>query len=183
MSEELLVRNCAPTLAGIKTGSLFSCPYGSREQVCAYVRTMNHRLAGKGLRILPLRYFQGRVLLYLFRPARLKRDLSDSAAAQLLQSAGYQGIQSERCILQLMARLKDREEFPHEIGLFLSYPPEDVQGFIQHRARNFKCSGCWKVYGDEQRAKKLFARYKRCTDVYYHQWSKGISVERLAVAL
>ena len=31
MSEELMVRQCAPTLAGIKTGSLFPCPCTSRD--------------------------------------------------------------------------------------------------------------------------------------------------------
>ena len=43
-------------------------------------------------------------------------------------------------------------EFPHEVGLFLSYPPEDVKGFIDHRANDFKCAGLWKVYGDEEKA-------------------------------
>ena len=33
MSEELVVRQCAPTLAGIKTGSLFSCPCDSPEEL------------------------------------------------------------------------------------------------------------------------------------------------------
>ena len=32
-------------------------------------------------------------------------------------------------------------EFPREVGLFLSYPPEDVKGFIDHRANDFKCAG------------------------------------------
>lgn len=32
-------------------------------------------------------------------------------------------------------------ELPHEVRLFLSYPPEDVKGFIDHRANNFKCAG------------------------------------------
>ena len=35
MSEELVVRQCAPTLAGIKTGSLFSCPCDSPEELAA----------------------------------------------------------------------------------------------------------------------------------------------------
>lgn len=30
-AEETVVRQCAPTLAGIKTGSLFPCPYQSRQ--------------------------------------------------------------------------------------------------------------------------------------------------------
>ncbi len=31
MSEDYLVRNCAPTLAGLKTANLFTCPIESRE--------------------------------------------------------------------------------------------------------------------------------------------------------
>ena len=51
-------------------------------------------------------------------------------------------------------------EFPHEVGLFLSYPPEDVKGFIDHRASGFKCAGLWKVYGNEEKR----ARYSRNTE-------------------
>ena len=51
-------------------------------------------------------------------------------------------------------------------GCSSSYPPEDVKGFIDNKAENFKCAGLWKVYGDEKRARELFARYKRCTDIY-----------------
>ena len=35
-------------------------------------------------------------------------------------------------------------EFPHEVGLFLSYPPEDVKGFIAHRANDFQVRGALK---------------------------------------
>ena len=31
MSNEILVENCAPTLAGLKTGNLFSCPCPDRR--------------------------------------------------------------------------------------------------------------------------------------------------------
>ena len=37
MSEELIVRHCSPTLAGIKTGSLFSSEYSSEDEVKIYV--------------------------------------------------------------------------------------------------------------------------------------------------
>ena len=48
MSEELLVRNCAPTLAGLKTGNLFSCPYTCREELLASIRQLNRRLLEAG---------------------------------------------------------------------------------------------------------------------------------------
>ena len=44
MSEEYLIRNCAPTLAGIKTGSLFTCPYSSKAEVISSLRGLNQKL-------------------------------------------------------------------------------------------------------------------------------------------
>ena len=32
MSEELIIQHCSPTLAGLKTGSLFTCPCPSEEE-------------------------------------------------------------------------------------------------------------------------------------------------------
>ena len=56
MSEELVVRQCAPTLAGIKTGSLFPCPYENRETLLMEIRQYNQVLVPKGLCLLPLRF-------------------------------------------------------------------------------------------------------------------------------
>ena len=56
MSEENLVRQCAPTLAGIKTGTIFPTPFTSLAELTAEIRELNRILVPKGLRLLPLRY-------------------------------------------------------------------------------------------------------------------------------
>ena len=38
MSEENLVRQCAPTLAGIKTGTIFPAPFTSLAELTAEIR-------------------------------------------------------------------------------------------------------------------------------------------------
>ena len=138
MSEEEIVRLGAPTLAGIKTGSLFTCAYTSRKSVEESLRQLNRCFAPKGLCLLPLRYSEKNVLLYLFRPAELSRDLQNSEAAELLRQEGYPCESCGKCLAALTRKLRSGEEFPHEIGLFLSYPPEDVKGFIENRAANYK---------------------------------------------
>ena len=183
MSEEYVVRQCAPTLAGIKTGSLFPCPYQSHQALMGEIRALNRRLSPKGLILLPVRYLDGKALLYLYRPSNLRQDLKNRLAAQVLEQAGYSCSKSEQCVVRLIRRLKENEDFPHEIGLFLSYPPEDVKGFIDNRACNFKCSGLWKVYGDEARAQAMFARFRKCTEIYCKLWQEGSSIEQLAVAV
>ena len=80
MSEDFIIEQCAPTLAGIKTGNLFTCPYDTKEEVQSRVRELNRLLVPKGLCLLPMRYSAKRVLLYLYSPSRLKRDLSDERA-------------------------------------------------------------------------------------------------------
>ena len=107
MSEETVVRQCAPTLAGIKTGSLFPCPYDSREELLQDVRSLNKRLVPKGLCLLPMRYQGNRALLYLYRPRCLRRDLTNDLATEVLSGAGYQGKSCEQCVARLMHRLRE----------------------------------------------------------------------------
>lgn len=182
MSEELIIRHCSPTLAGIKTGNMFVCSYSNINEMRSAVRYWNRLLTKKGLRILPLQFHNNRAMIYIYRPAQLSRDLQDKSACRLLRERGYGMKTPERCIVQLMRRISECKEFPHEIGLFLGYPPEDVCGFIEGIKQNCKFSGCWKVYGDAEKAQKIFAKYKKCTNAYYKQYTKGKSVERLTVA-
>ena len=178
-----MIRHCSPTLAGLKTGSLFSCRYETEEEVREDVRAMNRLLVPKGLRVLCLRYRAGLALIYLYRPDCLYRDLNDPTAAHLLADRGYPCANADRCVVALVEKLHECKEFPHEIGLFLGYPPVDVEGFIDHGAKDFKCVGDWKVYGDEEQARRTFARYRACTECYHAQWCSGKSVEQLTVAI
>ena len=182
MSVDHLIRHAAPTLAGIKTGNLFPARFVSSQDMVQALRHFNRILVPRGLRLLPLRQKAGRVLLYLFRPAALSRDLSRESARRLLRQAGYETLEVPACLRELARRLQAGQDFPHEIGLFLSYPPEDVDGFITHQGRECKCVGCWKVYGDEQAARRQFAAYRSCTANYCRRRACGTSLERLAVA-
>ena len=78
ISEELLIFHCSPTMAGLKTGNLFNCPVKSNRMFLENIRKMNRRLIPRGVRIVPLKNMGQRVLVYMYRPDRLREDLSDS---------------------------------------------------------------------------------------------------------
>ena len=182
MSEEAMVRNCAPTLAGIKTGSLFRFRYDSKEEMRDSVRFWNRRFREKGVRILPLRYRGRHALIYVYRPAQLADDLHNDDAKAILRLCGYPPDRAEKWLAKLIQRLKETDDFPHEIGLFLGYPPEDVSGFISHHACGYKCAGCWKVYGDEEKCRCLFAKYKQCTRIYERCLVRGKDIVSMTAA-
>lgn len=181
MTEEMIVKHCSPTLAGIKSGNMFTCTYQSKEEEMESIRQLNRRLVPRGLRLLPLRFSDNRVLIYLYRPSSLKRDLTDDLAITLLKKEGYTECDPTSCIIKLISKLRKHSDFPHEIGLFLGYPPEDVHGFVENKAGGYKYSGYWKVYGDEQAARRTFEKYRKCTEAYCSLWENGKTIERLAV--
>ena len=182
MSEDLLIRHCSPTLAGIKTGNLFSCACPSRKDLTRDLCRLNKKLVPKGIRVLPLRVCKGRALIYAYRPNALESDLTDHRARALLLKYGYVPENPNGCVVHLIHRLRSEGEFPHEIGVFLGYPLEDVVGFIRNRGRNYTCCGYWKAYGDPEAAQKRFDQYRRCTAACCEQFRKGTAITQLIAA-
>lgn len=88
---------------------------------------------------------------------------------------GYECSDADGAIERLRERLALQRGFPHEIGMFLGYPVEDVKGFIKHNGRNSKCVGCWKVYCNQCEAERAFARFNKCREVYMRLWRQGKS--------
>ena len=180
MLRDALIERCAPTLAGIKTGNLFSLETEETDMT-QEIRRLNRVLVGKGLRLIPLRRSRKRTLIYLYRPEMLREDLIYPEAAQILEEKGYPCGDADRCVAELIRHLASDEEFPHEIGLFLGYPPSDVRGFMNSPWEGVRCVGCWKVYGDPMEAERLFAAYRRCTATYRSEVRNGKSLEHLIV--
>ena len=71
--------------------------------------------------------------------------------------------------------------FPHEIGVFLGYPPEDVKGFIENEGQKYLMIGYWKVYSDLARARMIFKEYDRAKDCAVNEFLTGKSIREIAV--
>ncbi len=181
--EAVLVRQCAPTLAGMKPGSIFCFNHSplevSRQKVCQW----NKQLAPFGLtvQILLERPSSSSVIVFVYRHNRLEQMLSDDAYQSFLAQAGYERTNLDDLLEQLAQRLRTQPEFPHEIGVFLGYPLRDVIGFIENHGRNFTCCGFWKSYGNPAEMQVCFACYRRCIQTYVAMFEQGIPIERLAV--
>jgi hypothetical protein len=184
MSDLNLIDNCAPTLAGIKTGNLFLYDCKDFDSFEKEITEYNKYFEEKGIKIEIVNRMNNKILLYVFRPDLLKRDLMCSESKELLKRFGYDRYDFEDCIIRLKERLSSMKavnDFPHEIGIFLGYPVEDVRGFIDNKAKGYKCVGYWKVYGDINEAKKRFNLFDKCTSIYKERYKSGVSLDILAV--
>lgn len=181
MPEGMIVTYCAPTLAGLKTASLFTCSYRTRKELYADIAAINRSLNDKGLHMMVIGWTKRRALIYVYRPRLLKKDLQDEGIRQILKEKGYDPDHMGMCLTSLISHLKKDPTFPHEIGCFLGYPSEDIIGFMDSERRCIHAD-IWQVYGDAENARRRFDMMHRCTRSYQEHFRRGMSLESLAVS-
>lgn len=101
----------------------------------------------------------------LYHSDLLRSCFLNIKAKRILQFCNYP-VDGE--IKQMLWYLKERYQafkhneiaFPDEIGIFLGYPIEDVEGYIMQQGRNYLLCGYWKVYSNLYEAVRIFALYK-----------------------
>ena len=178
--DQVLAYHCGPTLAGIKAGSLISCRRAEFPDLAEQLARYGRALRARGVCFRELCACGDASLVLVYRPGLLERQLSAPLCARLLARCGYPEGGLEALLAHLSGRLAARRgSFPHEIGLFLGYPPEDVLGFQLHRGRDCKLCGHWKVYSDVERARVLFSRYDRCRDAICRRVAQGCTITQL----
>lgn len=199
MLEKYLIAYCSPTLASLKPGSLFNfrCPEDTDLEGC--ISSWNELFRLRGISLHVLRRTESTALIYVCRDSAINDILSDPCVRSFLNEFGYDTCYGcdgcsasccsfENCLRHLQTRITvtdqdGRPSFPHEIGIFLGYPLDDVSGFIKNKGRNCKLIGPWKVYGDAVSAQKAFAKFEKCSDVYKRLWKSGSrSIMELTVA-
>ena len=151
--ERCFLVSVAPVLAGAKPGALVSFHQGCAAAWHAHGERLCE-ITGLSARVL--HGSEESVSLLLYHRERLAAQISSSAAEDILAQHGYPpGACLEEALAYLRKRFVDCR-FPHEIGVFLGYPPEDVAAFIRHGGKGYLCCRYWKVYYNEQRARELF---------------------------
>jgi hypothetical protein len=97
-------------------------------------------------------------LVLLYRRGPLARKTGAGAPAHYLASLGYPisaGLSA--CLTALKSRFDNPASFPHEVGVFLGYPLQDVIHFSAGHRAPYHCRGYWQVYHRPDRAKRAFA--------------------------
>ena len=174
--ERKLALHTAPSLLGIKAASLINLKK-SELDIGEHARYFNRKAGMKGLKIEILCECNERILILLYNEKLLSEQLREKERLELLESFGYSpewGLPD--MLKRLSERVKESCGFPHEIGLFLSYPVEDVKGFIENDGENFKFCGCWKVYGNEEKARRTFENYNKCRKYLCNKLNMGETI-------
>ncbi len=178
--EYMLLYHCAPTIYGVKSAGLFSVPHltelerSQAEAFCA------DAFGEYGPKIRVICSCERNTLFYVYNERLLSERLADPETIRFLSERGYGGCSVCEDFLDVLSqKLARKNGFPHEIGVFLDYPLEDVIGFIKNEGHGFIMNGYWKVYGDSEKAARRFASFTQCRRSALSKLEGGMSFDEI----
>ena len=174
MFEKQLAYYASPSLLGIKCAGLFSLEK-EKFELKEQVERFNSIVKNRKLKLHVLCSCRKRVLLMLYQEELLAERLQKEN--DFLQKFGYpENVSVEQALKILAERISESNDFPHEIGIFLDYPKEDVIGFIENRGKNFLFCHYWKVYSNPEKSRQIFAHYDKCREMLCTKLNQGYDI-------
>lgn len=178
--DQLVIQYASPALCGIKPSNLFSVNdevYVSHEQK---IDSWNSAFRKDGLSFTKIKRNENSVLMFVCNASQVRSVCSNSACREYLVSKGYPLCCGMKDVMdELFRRLETQASFPHEIGIFLGYPLEDVISF-EEKKRKEVFTGIWKVYSDAENARRTNEEYRRCVARCRNLLDSGVSVPAIA---
>lgn len=173
--EQKLAFHSAPTLLGVKCANLFAVKQTEQpvSDIKEYFRTY---VPLQSISIRILCRCRERALVYIYHKELLEMWLSDDRVAEYLEGCGYERALSLDEKLDILDSRILCDSFPHEIGIFLGYPVDDVLGFIENGGANYLFCGFWKVYSNPESARRKFDKYVYCRNYLCNKIKHGVDL-------
>ena len=172
--ETQIALQCAPLISGLKVSNLLII---SAEDE-ALVRVILRR---SGISFFRLLRTGEKVTFLLFRKNPLEAYLKQQEVEAMLAEAGYAELSLGNILSTFQKRyahyMSAGGRFPHEMGLLLGYPAEDVKGFVENEGKNFLYSGYWKVYADVEEKRRLFQKFENAKETVIQLLSYGVGIK------
>ncbi|MEA5058764.1 hypothetical protein SDC9_85324 [bioreactor metagenome] len=134
--ERYFLLSAAPVLMGIKPSTLICIQHCCKD---VWKEQEKHVSERTGLCVKELYQTKTASGLLIYDESLLHERIRNLSGKELLQRYGYP---TESALADLLEHLKGRfggAQFPHEIGVFLGYPPEDVDAFIRNSGKDYLC--------------------------------------------
>lgn len=174
--EKQLAYQCAPLWLDIKLGNtLIINPSLSK--------CLEQLLYDTKIHYVTLGRIKEKTIFLLYNKEELDCYLHSSRIMQFLLTCGYKGKETDDMLIHLTKRYQSYSNkgtiFPHEIGVFLGYPLEDITGFIENKGKNYLFCGYWKVYNKNYYQKELFNYYGEARKLLLYFINNGIKLTQI----
>lgn len=172
-AETQMAIQCAPLIAGRKPSNLLIV---EEADLC----NVKKILQKTGISFYILLTMNGKVTLLLYQQEQFAAFLANLDSMEFLKKQGYKSDAISGILAEFQVRYEAHRrwqaKFPHEMGVLLGYPIEDVIGFVENQGKKFLYCGYWKVYANLPAKLKIFKDYEDVRETIIQLLSNGVSL-------
>ena len=176
----VIMCNAAPTIKNHKTSSLINFKNNNRNINNIWNIYKDDVKEKLGVHYFELKKDSENTIVLFYNKEKHQSSLKDNKNMEFLKRFGYNEHMS---IGEDLSLLKERfkQMCPHEIGVFLGYPIEDVVSFVDFPNTKCKMVGYWKVYHDIEKAEIIFNKYDEIKHAIMALMMKGMKPTELLI--
>lgn len=154
----VILYSAAPTVAGHKPASIITLSRDKGNLYSLWEKYKKEFLSEWMVEFCEIKKTENVITLLFYDSDQLTKVIYEEENMKFLYKFGYREYFSLEENLEVL-KLRFEESFPHEIGLFLGIPLEDVICFIESPDKECLLCGYWKVYNNVEYAKESFSKY------------------------
>ena len=157
--EKLIIYNISPVIVGVKPSSTLTFKKNEFNTYEGFIKYGEDIIKNLSLNYIVLKMTEDIIVTLIYDEKKLLLQLSEEETKNFLVKLGYDEKLSINSYLNTLKERYDKYHCPHEIGLFLGIHFRDVNDFINCSEKKCLLCGYWKVFNNEERARKLFKLY------------------------
>lgn len=160
----ILIYNIVPVICGYKCASLITFSNKNKNMNKLWKTHKDEFLRNINLKYYELVQTEEIYTVLFYAENKLRNIIEDSDVRDFLKELGYK---NNFTLLKYLDKLRNRfdEGCPHEMGIFLGIPLEDVKGFINNDGKKYLYCGYWKVYSHIKKALITFENYNKAKEM------------------
>lgn len=157
--ENFLTYSVSLVIAGIKPAITLTLSDHNKRLYNSFVKYGDIFLNSIGLEYVELRKTSTSKVLMIYDSNILTLEINKSPTKEFLIEIGYSKDFDLNKYLDLLIYRYQQFNCPHELGVFLGIPIEDVKDFMDCSPKKCLLCGYWKVYNNLKDAKVIFKKY------------------------
>lgn len=148
----------APVVGGFKPSSTITLVKSGNDYK-QFIKDGKNYLLRLGLKYIVLRKSKDAIILLIYNKEKLRERIYSRGNKEFLRKLNYN---LDGNLDSVLVKLKERYNLchcPHELGILLGIPTEDVKDFMNCTKKKCLACGYWKVFNNYDKAIKTFKDY------------------------
>lgn len=181
--EKFLIYNASLVISGVKPSATVTIKKDNDNLYDKWIKYGIDFFKIIDISYINLRETNNALIILIYNENKLKNYIFEKENKKFLLQLGYCDKEDLDEYLIILKRRYKEFNCPHELGVFLGFPLNDVKDFMGCKEKKCLSCGYWLVYNDLQEAKKVFSKYDKVKEHTVNYILNGDSSHKVAYSI